>query len=195
MAEPLRSFAPLLPAGTQSPGSARVLVLGSMPGRASLDAQQYYAHPRNAFWPIVAAHCGIDPASDYPTRVQALLDAGIVLWDVLAQCRRPGSLDSAIELADAQPNAIAELLDAHPTNQTRVLQWRGSGAAVSAFSLARSAACGSDPVAIDQPGACRHAAGGEDAALACGAVAEYNRMIFRGKRAGQGAGAEPRVTA
>ena len=115
MAEPLRSFAPLLPAGTQSPGSARVLVLGSMPGRASLDAQQYYAHPRNAFWPIVAAHCGIDPASDYPTRVQAVLDAGIALWDVLAQCRRSGSLDSAIELADAQPNAIAELLDAHPT--------------------------------------------------------------------------------
>lgn len=114
MAEPLRSFAPLLPAGTQSPGSARVLVLGSMPGRASLDAQQYYAHPRNAFWPIVAAHCGIDPASDYPTRVQAVLDAGIALWDVLAQCRRSGSLDSAIELADAQPNAIAELLDAHP---------------------------------------------------------------------------------
>ena len=126
MAEPLaRSFAPLLPPGTPSPGSAetmgapgpstaRILVLGSMAGRTSLDAQQYYAHPRNAFWPIVAAHCGIDPASDYPTRVQALLDAGIVLWDVLAQCRRPGSLDSAIELASAQPNAIAELLDAHP---------------------------------------------------------------------------------
>ena len=114
MAEPLRSFAPLLPPGTPSPDSARILVLGSMPGRASLDARQYYAHPRNAFWPIIAAHCGIDPASDYPTRVQALLDAGIVLWDVLAQCRRPGSLDSAIELAGAQPNAIAELLDAHP---------------------------------------------------------------------------------
>ena len=116
MVEPLaRSFAPLLPPGAPSPSSARILVLGSMPGRASLDAQQYYAHPRNAFWPIVVAYCGIDRASDYPTRVQALLDAGIALWDVLAQCRRPGSLDSAIELDEAQPNAVAELLDAHPT--------------------------------------------------------------------------------
>lgn len=103
-----RSFAPLLRA------DARVLVLGSMPGRASLDAQQYYAHPRNAFWPIMAACCGFDPASDYATRVRTLLDAGIALWDVLAQCCRPGSLDSAIELAGARPNAIAELLDAHP---------------------------------------------------------------------------------
>lgn len=85
-----------------------------MPGRASLDAQQYYAHPRNAFWPIIAAYCGIDPASDYPTRVQAMLGAGIALWDVLAQCRRAGSLDSAIEVDEAQPNAIAELLDVHP---------------------------------------------------------------------------------
>jgi hypoxanthine-DNA glycosylase len=107
--EPLaHSFAPLLR------GDARLLVLGSMPGRASLDALQYYAHPRNAFWPIIAAHCGIDPALGYHLRVAALLDAGIALWDVLCECRRPGSLDSAIELADARPNAIAELLDAHP---------------------------------------------------------------------------------
>jgi hypoxanthine-DNA glycosylase len=103
-----RSFAPLLRS------DARLLVLGSMPGRASLDAQQYYAHPRNAFWPIVAAHCGIDPASSYEVRVAALLHAGIALWDVLAQCQRPGSLDSAIELSGARANAIGELLAAHP---------------------------------------------------------------------------------
>ena len=112
--EPLRSFAPLLQGDASSSGPVRLLVLGSMPGRASLDAQQYYAHPRNAFWPIMAAYCGIDPGSDYATRVRALADAGIVLWDVLAQCRRPGSLDAAIELADARPNPIAELLEAHP---------------------------------------------------------------------------------
>jgi len=109
VAEPLaRSFAPL------RRENARVLVLGSMPGRASLDAQQYYAHPRNAFWPIMAAYCGFDPAADYPTRVGALLDAGIAVWDVLGECRRPGSLDADIELADARPNAISELLDVHP---------------------------------------------------------------------------------
>ncbi len=103
-----RSFAPLLR------DDARLLLLGSMPGRASLLAQQYYAHPRNAFWPILAAHCGIDPASSYADRIAALLDAGIALWDVLAECRRRGSLDSDIEITQARANSIGELLDAHP---------------------------------------------------------------------------------
>jgi hypoxanthine-DNA glycosylase len=103
-----RSFAPLVR------DDARVLVLGSMPGRASLAAQQYYAHPRNAFWPIIAAHCGIDPAAAYAERVAALLDAGVALWDVLGECRRSGSLDADIEFDGARPNAIGELLDAHP---------------------------------------------------------------------------------
>lgn len=104
----VRSFAPLVR------GDARLLVLGSMPGVASLAAAQYYAHPRNAFWPILCAWCGIASASAYPARAAALLDAGIALWDVLGECRRSGSLDSAIERHDARPNAIAELLAAHP---------------------------------------------------------------------------------
>jgi TDG/mug DNA glycosylase family protein len=108
MAEPLlRSFPPLVGAG------ARLLILGSMPGAASLAAQQYYAHPRNAFWPILAAWCGVAADAPYATRVDALACAGIALWDVLAECRRPGSLDSAIDLPSAQPNAIGALLDTH----------------------------------------------------------------------------------
>ena len=108
MADLARSFAPLLGA------DARLLILGSMPGQASLAAQQYYAHPRNAFWPIVGAWLGVDPAIDYGRRVAALTDRGVALWDVLATCSRPGSLDSAIDLDAAEPNAIAELLTAHP---------------------------------------------------------------------------------
>jgi hypoxanthine-DNA glycosylase len=119
----VRSFPPVVQA------SARVLVLGSMPGVASLAAAQYYAHPRNAFWPILGAWCGVDPGAPYGERVAALQAAGIALWDVLAECRRPGSLDSAIELRDARPNAIAELLDTHP-GIARVLLNGGTAAAL-----------------------------------------------------------------
>ena len=93
---------------------AELLLLGSFPGQASLAARQYYAHPRNAFWPILAAWCGVAADAPYPVRVAALGRAGIALWDVLSECRRPGSLDSDIDLASAQPNAIGALLDAHP---------------------------------------------------------------------------------
>lgn len=75
---------------------ACVLVLGSMPGAASLQAGQYYAHRQNRFWPYLAALIGADTALPYPQRVQRLHAAGIAVWDVIAQCRRDGSLDSAI---------------------------------------------------------------------------------------------------
>lgn len=93
---------------------ARILVLGSMPGRRSLDEARYYAHPRNLFWPFMARVAGFDPGLGYEARVQALLCAGVALWDVLAACERPGSLDTAIRRASERPNAIGELLHAHP---------------------------------------------------------------------------------
>ena len=87
----IRSFAPI------ADRNARVLILGSMPGQASLDAGRYYAHPQNAFWQIAAELLRIDPLSTYDNRVKALKAARIAVWDVLHSCVRPGSLDTMIE--------------------------------------------------------------------------------------------------
>ena len=107
MAGRVRSFAPVAGRG------ARVLVLGTMPGVASLAAAQYYAHARNAFWPVMGELAGAHPRLPYPQRLAALKRAGIALWDVLAACERPGSLDSAIVPASIVANDIAGLIARH----------------------------------------------------------------------------------
>lgn len=92
---------------------ARLLVLGSFPGVASLAAQQYYAHPRNHFWPILSALWDVDLlALPYDERTEQVRRRGLAVWDVYAACRREGSLDSAIE--DAQPNDLAGLVARAP---------------------------------------------------------------------------------
>lgn len=90
----LHGLAPVVRADT------RLVVLGSFPGVASLQARQYYGHPRNHFWPILSALWGLDlPALAYADRLDAVLARGVGIWDVYAGCRREGSLDSAIEAA------------------------------------------------------------------------------------------------
>lgn len=96
-----------------APG-ARCLILGSMPSVASLSAHHYYAHPRNAFWPIMASLCGFDVALDYEARCQQLQQHHIAVWDVLHTCQRQGSLDSAIEAKSMTYNNIQALLQHYP---------------------------------------------------------------------------------
>lgn len=103
----LRGLPPVLSPGT------RLVVLGSFPGLASLQAGEYYAHPRNQFWPLLSALWGLDlRALPYAQRLAVVGERGLGVWDVYANCRRAGSLDSAIR--DARPNDLALLLRRAP---------------------------------------------------------------------------------
>lgn len=93
---------------------ATTLILGSLPGQRSLQMQQYYAHPHNAFWKVIGALFGGEGAMPYTKRVRMLTRNRIALWDVLAAAERPGSLDSSIVHASALANDFAEFFRAHP---------------------------------------------------------------------------------
>ncbi len=103
----LSGFAPVVA------GQPHSLILGSMPGVASLEVQQYYGHTRNAFWPIVSELLGFDVGLPYEQRLQALTDYGYALWDVLGHCQRPGSLDA--DIRDAEANDFTGLLADYPS--------------------------------------------------------------------------------
>ena len=93
---------------------ARVLILGSMPGVASLEATQYYAFQRNVFWKIMGDLFAAGPELDYLTRLRRLVGHHIALWDVIANCHRPGSLDSAIAEDRMVTNDFDSFFRQHP---------------------------------------------------------------------------------
>jgi hypoxanthine-DNA glycosylase len=96
-------------------GHARVLILGSFPSVQSLATREYYANPRNAFWQIASELFGFDPNAPYETRLAALRSHGVALWDVLHNCRRVGSADSAIDPKSLVANDFARLFGTYPT--------------------------------------------------------------------------------
>lgn len=105
--ETKRSFAPII--NEQS----RLLILGSLPGDASLRLGHYYAHPRNAFWPLLSHILQHDLcALSFEQRYQTLLQHRIALWDVIQSAKRSGSLDAAI--IDAHANRLTDLLADFP---------------------------------------------------------------------------------
>ncbi|POZ61818.1 DNA-deoxyinosine glycosylase [Chromobacterium alticapitis] len=121
MAEPgKRSFPPVVN------GDTRLLILGSLPGDASLAAAQYYAYPQNKFWELVGAVIDVDlRALSYEQRLQTLLRHGIGLWDVIAQAERKGSLDAAIRKETR--NDLRELIESLP--KLRMIAFNGATAA------------------------------------------------------------------
>ena len=100
-----RSFPPIVD------GRARVLVLGTLPGEESLRRGEYYAHPRNLFWPIIFTLFGEAPALNYAKRLDFVAAHRIALWDVCELGEREASADATIRRE--QPNAIDRLLDEH----------------------------------------------------------------------------------
>ena len=104
----VHSFAPV------SAPDAEILILGSMPGKVSLAASQYYAHPRNAFWKIMEALFGVRASEDYEDRLRQLIAQHVALWDVLKTCTRESSLDSDIVESSIVPNDFDAFFVSHP---------------------------------------------------------------------------------
>jgi hypoxanthine-DNA glycosylase len=113
----------MAPAGSSD---ARLLILGSLPGEASLAAQRYYAHPQNQFWRLLGQAIGEDLATlAYAERIEVLAACEIALWDVVAQATRPGSLDGAIRRVT--PNPLRDFVATHP--RLRAVAFNGQTAA------------------------------------------------------------------
>lgn len=117
----IQSFDPI------SRSDTRILILGSMPGKVSLQASEYYAHPRNLFWDIIEEVLGIPRQTAYDQRLLQLQQQQIALWDVAFQCQRESSLDSDIVSSTVEANDFKRFFARHP--QLRRICLNGNKAA------------------------------------------------------------------
>lgn len=133
------AFPPVVAPNTQ------VLILGSLPGEASLAARRYYAHPQNRFWALAGAVIDREdlPSLDYADRLETLIGSGVGLWDTVASARRQGSLDAAIREAEHAP--LVELAATLPC--LRAVGFNGKTAA----RIGRPQLAGSGLVLVDLP--------------------------------------------
>jgi TDG/mug DNA glycosylase family protein len=125
---------------------ARVLILGSLPGQASLAATQYYAQKHNAFWPIMGRLFGAGPEAAYDARLAALIENRVALWDVCLSAQRPGSLDHKIDRASVVANDFAGFFAAH--REISHVFFNGAAAEQLYLRLARPRLA---PPAVDLP--------------------------------------------
>jgi len=127
-------------------GRTRVVILGSLPGGMSLAQGQYYAQPSNQFWKLTGAVVGRDLVSlPYPGRLEALLDAGIGLWDTIESAHRKGSLDSAIR--NVEPRDLRAFAASLPNLQAIAF----NGAKAAALGRKQLADRASKAALIDLP--------------------------------------------
>jgi double-stranded uracil-DNA glycosylase len=106
---------------------ARILILGTLPGTASLQQQQYYAHPQNAFWKMLDYLFDIPAKAPYIERCESVKEAKLAIWDVCHSACRPGSLDSAIDADSVIANNIPDLLASYP--EIELIAFNGNTAA------------------------------------------------------------------
>lgn len=125
--------------------SAHTLILGTMPGTASLAAREYYAHPRNLFWTIVAELLGFARDEPYADRVAHLRAGGVAVWDVLKSCDRPGSLDSDI----ARTSIVANDFERFFANHRHIERVFFNGSAAATLFRQHVQTAGAAPLTIN----------------------------------------------
>ena len=131
--------------------NTRLLILGSMPGQESLARQQYYAHPRNAFWLIMADLLRIRSELSYPERQKMLKQNRISLWDVLGYCVRPGSLDGDIVAQSEVANNLDDFYRRHPELQAIAFNGRKARHSFTRHFLRHNNTCWQNLTLIDLP--------------------------------------------